>query len=245
MRFLPAPAVPAVLAFLAVLAAPALPAAAADPAPATLSVTGEGRVTAAPDMATVTMGVTTEADTAREALDANNARIAATIARLKASGIEDRDIQTTGLSLGPRYDYDRQASDGSAQITGFIAQNSVVVRIRALGLLGETLDAVVTDGANTLGGIAFGMQDPEPLLDQARQASVADARRKAELYAAAAGVRLGRILSMSEQGGYFPPAPMPMGGMAMEAKASVPVAGGEVGLMSSVSIVWELIQDEG
>ncbi|MCX7889613.1 MAG: SIMPL domain-containing protein [Rhodobacteraceae bacterium] len=235
MRILPA---------VAVLVALALPAAAADPAPATLSVTGEGRVEARPDMALVTMGVTTEADTAREALDANNARIAATIARLKSAGIEDRDIQTSGLSLGPRYDYNRSASDGTAQITGFIATNSVTVRIRALGLLGETLDAVVTDGANTLGGISFGMQDPAPLLDEARKESVADARRKAELYAAAAGVRLGRILSIADQSGaYYPPVPMPMGGMAMEAKSAVPVASGEVTLSSNVAIVWELVQD--
>jgi uncharacterized protein len=186
----------------------------------------------------VTLGVTTEADTAKEAMDTNSAQLSAAIAALKAAGIEDKDIQTTGLSLGPRYDYNRTKSDGTAQITGFVASNNVTVRVRALAGLGEVLDAVVTDGANTLNGVAFGLQDPDPALDAARKDAVADARRKAELYAAAAGVTLGGIQSISEQSGYAPPMPMALAEASFAKDASVPVAAGEVGVTASVSIVW-------
>jgi uncharacterized protein len=210
----------------------------AETAPPMISVTGEGRINVAPDMATVTLGVTTEADTAKAAMDANSAQLSAAIAALKAAGIEDKDIQTTGLSLGPRYDYNRTKSDGTAQITGFVASNNVTVRVRALAGLGEVLDAVVTDGANTLNGVAFGLQDPDPALDAARKDAVADARRKAELYAAAAGVTLGAIQSISEQSGYAPPMPMALAEASFAKDASVPVAAGEVGVTAQVSIVW-------
>jgi uncharacterized protein len=205
--------------------------------PPMITVTGDGMVNALPDMATVSIGVTTEADTAREALDTNNTNLAAALAQLKAAGIEDRDIQTTGLSLNPRYDYNRTKSDGTAQMTGFIATNGVTVRVRDVAQVGAVLDAVVTDGANTLGGIVFGLQDPDPRMDEARKDAVTDARRKAELYAAAAGVKLGAIQSISEQGGYSSPIPMPMQERAFK-DAAVPVAAGELGVTASVTIVW-------
>jgi uncharacterized protein YggE len=230
MRFVPA------LAVLMALATPVL----AEDTRATLTVTGEGRVFAAPDMATIMVGVVTEADTAREALDANNAMLSATVAGLKSAGIEDRDIQTTGLSLGPRYDYNRTKSDGTPEITGFMASNNVNVRVREMAALGQVLDAVVSDGANSLGGVTFGLQTPEPLLDEARKEAVADARRKAELYAAAAGVKLGAVMSISEQSGFMNPMPMPMADAAFKSESSVPVAGGEVGVTAMVTIVWQI-----
>jgi uncharacterized protein len=214
----------------------------AETAPPMISVTGEGRINVAPDMATIMLGVTTEADTAKAAMDANSERLAGAIAALKAAGVEDKDIQTTGLNLGPRYDYNRTKSDGTAQITGFVASNNVTVRVRALAGLGDVLDAVVTDGANTLNGVAFGLQNPDPALDEARKAAVADARRKAELYAAAAGVKLGTIQSIGEQSGYAPPMPMAMAEASFAKDASVPVAAGEVGVTASVSIVWLLAE---
>ncbi|MFN0116487.1 MAG: SIMPL domain-containing protein [Paracoccaceae bacterium] len=231
--------VPAALA--ALFFAAALPALAAEIAP-TLTVTGEGSAAVAPDMATVQIGVTSEADTAKAALDANTAAMQAALDRLKAAGIEDRDIQTTGLNLGPRYDYNRTKADGSAEITGFLASNGVTVRVRDLGGLGALLDAVVTDGANTLNGVSFGLQDPVPALDAARKDAVADARRKAELYAAAAGVGLGRIVSIAEQSGYQPPMPMAMAEASYAKSAPVPVAAGEVKMMASVTIVWGLAE---
>lgn len=229
-----------VLATALVLAQPVF----AEEAKPTIVVTGEGRVDTAPDMATITLGVTTEGDTAKEALAANTAQLTAAIERLKASGVEDRDIQTSGLNLGPRYDYNRTNADGSAQITGFVASNMVTVRIRVLDTLGTVLDAAVSDGANTLNGVMFGLQSPDPVLDAARKDAVTDARRKAELYAAAAGVSLGKVQSISEQSGYTPPMPMAMAdaSFAKAEGAPVPVQGGEVAIMANVTIVYEIAE---
>jgi hypothetical protein len=213
----------------------------ADAALPTLTVTGEGSTAVTPDMATVQIGVTKDADTAKAALDANTAAMKGALDRLKATGVEDRDMQTTGLNLGPRYDYNRTNPDGTPQITGFTASNGVTVRIRALETLGTVLDAVVADGANTLNGVSFGLQDPEPSLDAARKDAVADARRKAELYAEAAGVKLGAIQSITEQSGYASPVPMPMAEASYaKSAAPVPVAAGEVRVTANVTIVWGL-----
>jgi hypothetical protein len=228
MRILPA------LAALAVLAGPAL----AEGASATISVTGEGSVDVVPDMATVTLGVTVSGDTAKAALDANSAALSAVIEKLKAAGIEDRDIQTSGLSLGPVYDY--SSSGNPQQVLGYTASNMVTVRVRAIDTVGSVLDASVTDGANTLNGIAFGLTDPVPAADEARKAAVADARRKAELLAAAAGVELGPIVSISETQG-FVPMPM-MAGAAFDRSAAVPVAAGEMSVGASVSMTFEIAQ---
>lgn len=216
------------------------PAVAAD-APATISVTGEGRVEAVPDMATISLGVTSEAATANAAMAANSDGVRAVIERLKAAGIEDRDIQTSGLSLGPRYDYGR--SDGTPPvIVGYTASNMVTVRVRALDTLGPVLDGAVSDGANTLNGLSFGIAENDEALDAARRRAVAEARRKAELYADAAGVALGPLLSISESGGYAPPMPMAMAEASFAKGADVPVAPGEVSLAASVTVVYEISQ---
>lgn len=201
-----------------------------------ISVTGEGEVAAAPDLATITLGVTTEARTAAEALAANSAALAAVVANLKAAGIEPRDIQTTGLSLNPVWS---GYSDRPQRIEKFQAVNGVTVRVRDIARTGAVLDAAVKDGANTLNGLSFGMADPRPLLDEARARAVADARRRAELLAAAAGVTLGRVLTIGEAGGYAPPAPMYRSD-AMVA-AAPPVEGGEVTIRAQVTVVWELL----
>lgn len=231
MRMFPA------LAAAMMLAMPAL----AENAPATISVTGEGKVEIAPDMAMLNLGVTTQARTAAAALAANSDGIAGALAQLKAAGIEDRDIQTSGLSLNPNFDYSR--SDAPPTVNGYIASNMVTVRVRDLAVLGQTLDAVVTDGANTLNGLTFGLQNPATATDEARKSAVADAAHRAALYAEAAGVKLGRILSISEQGSYGPPQPMMMAeaGFAKDAR-SVPVASGEMTVMSTVSVVYEIAQ---
>lgn len=204
-----------------------------------ITVTGEGRVATAPDMATVSLGVTTEADTAAAALSANNEQLAAVLARLVAAGIAERDVQTTGLSLGPRWDH--RPGENQPRVTGYIASNQVTVRVRALDRLGALLDAAVADGANTLNGLSFGVAEPQPLLDDARTRAVADARRKAMLYAAAAGVELGALVSLSEaveMGG-----PQPMFRQMADAMAeAVPVAGGEVGLNAVVTLIYEIAE---
>ncbi len=204
-------------------------AALADKAPGRITVTGEGQVDAAPDIATITLGVQVRGDTAAAALAANSERLGAVLARLKAGGIADRDLQTSGLGLGPSFDYSREGQP--PRIVGYEATNMLTVRVRDLTRLGAVLDQAVGDGANTLNGLAFGLAEP--------QAALQDARRKAEMMAAAAGVSLGAVLEMSESTGggpqpYFRGAPM-----AMEA-AAVPVAGGEVSLSVQVSITWEI-----
>lgn len=199
-----------------------------------ISVTGEATVTAVPDMATISLGVTTIDPTAAAAMKANSAALAAVMARLKTAGIEDRDLQTSNLQLNPNW---INSENGMASITGYTASNILSVRVRDLTILGAVLDAAITDGANTLNGIAFGQSDPKPLQDAARQAAVADAMARAKLMTDAAGITLGRVISISENGGYG--APMQMLAAADMAK-SVPVAAGEIGVSASVNMVFEL-----
>jgi uncharacterized protein len=211
----------------------------AEVVPATITVTGEGQVQAAPDLATVSLGVTTTGETAAVAMEANSAALTAVMERIKAAGIEDRDVQTSNLSLNPNW----QQPDASqpAKITGYVASNQLTLRVRELAKLGGILDAAIGDGANTLNGISFGLDDPEPAMNKARVDAVQKAKARAELLVGAAGVKLGRIVSMSESGGYNP-GPMPMYRMAEAAADTVPVAAGEVGLTASVTITFEIAQ---
>jgi uncharacterized protein YggE len=211
--------------------------AAAQTAP-TISVTGEGQVAVTPDMATVSLGVTVNGETAKAALDANSAALSAVIDRLKSAGIEARDIQTTGLSVGPIFDFSSSAP--VQKVLGYTASNMVTVQVRAIDQVGPVLDASVTDGANTLNGVMFGLQDQRAATDEARTAAVAEARRRAELLAGAAGVKLGRVIAISDQGGFA--SPMPMGGMAMDRAASVPVAAGSMTVSASVTVTYEVAE---
>ena len=223
--------------FAAVVVAVCLAGAAWAEEVARITVTGEGRVAAVPDMATVTLGVSAQAETARAAMDQTSAGVAALLAQLADSGIEERDIQTSGLSLGPVWDHSRSGGEPPT-ITGFSAANTVTVRVRALDGLGRLLDGALAGGVNTLHGVSFGLQEPEPRLDEARAEAVADAWRKAELLAGAAEVSLGPILSIAEDTGMAGPAPM----FRMEAAMAeaVPVAAGETTVTARVTIVWEI-----
>ena len=206
--------------------------------PATISVTGEGVVEAAPDIATISLGVTTEAPTAAAAMAANSAALAAVLDRLRAAGVADRDLQTSNLTLNPNWvGYD---SGKAPKISGYTASNMLTVRVRALASLGTVLDSAITDGANTLNGVTFGVAEPRPALDEARKKAVADAIARATLLVGAAGAKLGPILSITESSGFAPP--MPMFRMEADAAASVPVAGGEVGLTASVTVVFQIKQ---
>ena len=219
----------------AALAAAALagPAFAQDPVVPRLTVTGEGRVSAAPDIATVSLGVTERAEAAQAAMDAVSTRTRAVLDRLDALGIEARDRQTSGLSLQPVY-ADRNGVYDARQIAGFEASNMVTVRVRDIGALGDVLAAALDDGANRLGGLSFDLSEPRSALDEARRRAVADARAKAELLAQEAGVTLGPVLSISEGGGG---GPVPMAMMMADARAeSVPIAAGETTLSASVTM---------
>lgn len=210
-----------------------------------ISIEGRGEVTAAPDMAQINSGITTQGATAREALDANSAAMAELIAELKAAGIEARDIQTSGFSVNPNYVYtDERDENGYSlppKINGYQVANTVTVTVRALDTLGAILDKSVTIGANTINGVTFAVADPSELYDEARKAAFADARDKAELYATAAGGTLDEINSISESQGFNSPQPVAMYSMRAEAaSADVPVEGGELTFSINVNVQWEL-----
>ncbi len=202
----------------------------------TISVTGTGTVESAPDMATLMIGVTTQGATAAEALAENSKATEAVIARLTASGVEARDLQTSNLSINPNWTgYD----SSTPTISGYVASNMLTVRVRALDTTGAVLDAAVADGANTLNGMTFGLADPEPAYNEARKEAVSDARAKAELLAVAAGVKLGPVLSIADAGAMTDPAPMYRDAVAA---SPVPVQGGELALIATVSVTWQIAE---
>lgn len=202
---------------------------------ALITVTGEASVAVQPDVATLSLGVTTQAATAAEAMAANTAALSVVLARLKTAGISDRDLQTSNLTLNPNWvGYD---SGATPTIAGYTAANLLTVRVRALDTLGAVLDAAITDGANTLNGLTFELSDPRPKMDEARRAAVADAMARAKLLVEAAGAKLGAVQSITEGGGFVNPTPMFRQDVA---SAPVPVAGGEIGVTSSVTMVFEI-----
>lgn len=214
----------------------------------TVAIEGRGEVAAAPDMAMINSGVTTQGATAREALDANTAAMAELIAALKANGIADRDIQTSGFSVNPNYVYsDERDANGYTlppKINGYQVSNTVNVKVRDLEELGAILDQSVTVGANTVNGVTFSVADPSALYNKAREAAFADATAKAELYASAAGSALDEIVSISETQGFNDPQPYPMYARAeMADSAKVPVQAGELSFAINVSVQWELADD--
>ena len=203
---------------------------------ATLTVTGMATVETAPDLATLSLGVTTSGATAAAAMSANSDAVASVIARLKSAGVADRDIQTSNLSLNPNWV--TNATGTASEIQGYVATNMLTIRIRALATTGAVLDAAISDGANSLNGLVFGLQNPRPAEDEARRQAVADALARATLLAGAAGTKLGPILSITD-GGAAPPVPGPMYRMA-EDNASVPVEAGSLGITASVTLVFQI-----
>jgi uncharacterized protein YggE len=198
-------------------------------------------------MALVTLGVVSEAKTARDALAANNESMTRILSALKERGLEDRDLQTSGFTVSPVYSHPPSNYDGSQpfrpEIVGYQVTNNLTVRIRDLEEVGTILDQVVTLGANSITGPVFTVAEPARLEDQARRAATRDATRKAELYAEAAGVELGSIFRI-EESHTQPPQPYAAPMMRMEAAqdASVPIEGGELTFQSQVSISWALGQ---
>ncbi|MBC7583942.1 MAG: SIMPL domain-containing protein [Tardiphaga sp.] len=204
--------------------------------PPSISVSGEGTVSVPPDMALIDGGVSSEAKTAREASEANNAAMGKVLLALKAGGLDEKDVQTARLSLQPQYV--QQTRPGPNVISGYRASNRVTIRLRDVTKVAATIDTLVSSGANEIGGINFMVEKASKLLDEARLEAVADARRKAEIYAKAAGVSLGMPVSISEEGGGAPP-PMTFRKMAGVA-AAAPVAQGEETLRVTVSVAWEI-----
>lgn len=214
----------------ALLASPAI----AQVPPPSISVAGEATISAAPDLAQVDGGVTSDAKTAREASEANNKAMGIVLLALKSSGIPEKDYQTSQLSLQPQYAPNR---NGPSPVIGFRASNRVTVTVRDVAKVGSIIDTLVTNGANDIGGISFMVAQPSRLLDEARPKAIADARRKADIYARAAGVTLGAPLSISEESS---PGPMTFRKMSAGVAAAAPIAQGEETLRISISVSYEI-----
>lgn len=206
----------------------------------TLSLSAYGETRIAPDMATITVGVQTQAATAAEAMRANRERMSAMVATLRGAGIAERDIQTSNINLNPQYAY---RENQPPRLTGYQASNDVTITARDLARLGPTIDAVVAAGANQINGIAFGLQNPKAAEDQARRAAVQALADKAALYAQATSHRVQRLVNLAEGGGYTPQPPRPMMRMMAEAAAQsapTPVEPGELRVRIDVTGIYEL-----
>ncbi|NNM76269.1 SIMPL domain-containing protein [Sphingomonas sp. ID1715] len=225
-----------------------------------LSVTAEGQSRRTPDLALFSAGVVTTGSNAAEALSANATRMDRVIAALKRAGIEARDLQTSAVSLQPRYsDPEREAQiraretrqpyvppapTEAPKIIGYEARNSLNIRVRRLPEMGRIIDALVAEGANQIDGPNFTVDAQREALDEARTEAIANARARAELYARAAGLRVARILSISESGGFYPVNQIVVTGrMAAGAPPPpppTPIAPGELALGVSLSVQFEL-----
>jgi uncharacterized protein len=224
----------AALVAATLLAAPA--SAQTDFLPPAISVTGEAHVAAPPDLAQLDAGVATDGKTAKEAAEANNAAMTKVLAALKGAGIEDKDYQTSRLSLQPQYAPNRP---GPAPIVGYRASNRVSIKVHDVAKVANVIDTLVTAGANDVSNINFSVTQASKLLDDAREKAIADARRKAEIYAKAASVTLGDPLSISEEG---TPAPVFRARMMANAPmaTSTPIAQGEETLSVTVAVTYAI-----
>ncbi|WP_205479297.1 SIMPL domain-containing protein [Sphingomonas arenae] len=226
----------------ALLAAAAVPAAAAaqpvqaQVAGTRLDIVATGEVSRVPDIAVISAGVVTRSSTASAAIDENARRMERVRSALKRAGVADRDIQTSSLSLNPDYRY---VENQSPQLVGYQATNMVSVNFRDIRNTGRILDALVAEGANQINGPTLTIDKPEAALDEARTKAIANGRARADLYARTLGMRVTRLLSVSEAGGFAVPPPMPV---AMQAArdASSKIDPGEQQLQVSVTMSFEL-----
>lgn len=226
---------------LAAVATPSL--AAGEPTARTITLSGDGVATGVPDVVVVTLGVVSEADSAAAALEANNRDMTATVQGLRDAGIEERDIRTANFSIEPRYTYPSDANGNqlSPQIVAYQVTNQVTVRLRDFDGAGSLLTEVVTLGANSVQGIAFLIDDPSALEDEARRDAFEEAHARAEVYAAAGGFKLGNIVSITEGGSYYPqPVMYSREAEAAPAPMDVPLAAGEQEIAITATVTWEI-----
>jgi uncharacterized protein YggE len=202
----------------------------------TVSVSATGSVMAEPDLATISTGVISEATTARDALTLNTATMAKVVDGLKGAGILAKDIQTTAVNVEPRY---QTVKDRPSVIIGYRVFNQVRITARDLKRLGEVLDQVVTLGANQISGISFEVSTAEQLKDEARKLAMANALRRAKLYAEGAGAEVGQVLTISEDIRMASPRPAPMARATMAAE-SVPIEAGSQRLEAQIHVTWAL-----
>ena len=208
------------------------------PPEARVIVVGEGSVSTPPDYARIRSGVTTTAKTAKEAIDANSKLMAAVTTALLDAGIVQKDIQTAEFSIQPVYTSPTPSSE--PMLSGYRVSNQVGVTIRQISKVGEVLDRLVTAGATDAGNVEFLLFDPSKVLDQAREAAVADARRKAELYAHASGFSLGRVAFITENTEFVPP--VASSRLKSTAMAAVPIQPGEDALHARIVVGFDITQ---
>jgi uncharacterized protein YggE len=202
-----------------------------------LTVNADGKSEARPDMAIINLGVTTEGQTAAAALAENARRMTALTQALRRAGVAERDIQTSNVSVYPQQQY---VEGQQPRITGYQANNSVTAKVRRIDNTGRVIDAAVAAGGNTVNGVSFSHADPDAQLDIARRDAIAEARRRAELYANALAMRVNRIVSVSEGGGYAPPIPVAVERFAAQDGAATPISPGEVETRVSVNVTFDL-----
>ena len=203
-----------------------------------LDVTATGEVTRVPDVAIISTGVVTKSATASGAISQAASRMARVRAALKAAGVEDRDIQTSNLSLNPDYRYD---NNQPPKLVGYQASNTVTVRFRDIASSGKIIDALVAEGSNQINGPTLTIDKPEAALDEARAQAVRIGRARAELYARSMGLRLVRVIAVSESGGSYPvPPPMPVMMQARAEAASSKIDPGEQKLQVNLAMTFEL-----
>ncbi len=209
-----------------------------------ITITGQGAVNVAPDMATLVSNVITQGEDAKSALAKNSVTMRTILQDVADAGIDKKDIQTTGFDISPIYDkrHLKNNEPKAPEIVGYRVQNGIRINLQDITKLGTTLDMLVQNGSNDVGQIQFSVSKPEKYIDEARQSAMNDARTRAETYAKAAGVSLGKILSISETG--YTPGPY-RGIMAMRSakmESAPPIAAGQETLSSSVTITYELVQ---
>jgi hypothetical protein len=223
---------------LALLALQSSPSFASDqPDKRTLSLTGSGAVKTTPDKVDISTGVTSEAKTAREALDQNTEAMAKVVQALKEDGIEPKDIQTTNFSVNPVYE--QKAEGRPPVVIGYRVINQVRISLHDIKKLGAILDKVVSLGANQIDSIEFGVEEPEALKDEARKLAIKNVSENAKLYADAAGVGLGPILAISEEESSYQPR-YAAGAARMEMAKDVPIEAGTATVEVRVSVTWEI-----
>lgn len=205
---------------------------------ATIEVTAEQQTGVAPDIAVFQAGIVTGATTANEAMKDNREKMNKVFAAIKEAGIAGKDVQTAGITINPQYKYEENKPPA---VTGYQASNTVTVKLRDMAKIGDVIDALVGQGVNQMNGPDFEVDDRDAALAAARTEAVKKARARAEAYAAAAGVKITRLLSIAEMGDNMPqPRPMMRMAMADSASAATPVAPGEVQLGVNLRLVYEV-----
>ena len=203
-----------------------------------LNVSAQAEARRVPDVATISAGVVTQAADGNTAMRQNAEQMAKVMAAIKAAGIAEKDIQTSGISLNPQYRY---VENEAPSITGYQATNTVSLKVRDITKLGKVLDSLATQGANQINGPSFQIDQPEPVYDEARLAALKKAKDRAETYAKALDLKVRRIISISEGGGGgFRPVPMMAMSARGKAEMDTAVSPGETEVSVSLDVVFEL-----